>query len=499
MKFIRDKKELVIFDRAYAKKLLDDNKIEEVKKYITYFFYSFQNKIFFFDGFEFILYNRDDALKLIPDDLKTSMLIANSNTKKFEKEDFSLKYYLKSTDFMNIEYKPTIDFTTNDLIIEKIKRIRTFDFKENLLNMAKTINNDVIKGDEFEITSNIKSNLSIIYNHIKNIICGGNDEVYNYVLNFVSATFRGRKLRKALYLQSKERTGKGIFINDILKKILGDRMCKTNSVESVLKYSKPFEGCCLINLDELPHSDNYKGVQDNLKSLITEPTFICRDMFTTGYEQKNTFNIIITTNNDAVSLTQNNQQRYVCLDISEEKIGDIDYFKKLSKAISSPNVLEAFYNEMNTRFKILDEWNEDDMPFTESRKTKIIEALPQFYKYIKEQYILTGTNINMRTDLFLLEYTMATKDKTSKQKLGKMISEIKIEMKKNSNNQGRNYVKSAKELYEIYKSKNWIDENVDIINIDFCEKNKDFDNIVLKNNDDNEIDELEKELENLLK
>ena len=97
----------------------------------------------------------------------------------------------------------------------------------------------------------------------------------------------------------------------------------------------------------------------------------------------------------------------------------------------------------------------------------------------------------MRTDLFLLEYTMATKDKTSKQKLGKMISEIKIEMKKNSNNQGRNYVKSAKELYEIYKSKNWIDENVDIINIDFCEKNKDFDNIVLKNNDDNEIDELE--------
>jgi hypothetical protein len=62
-----------------------------------------------------------------------------------------------------------------------------------------------------------------------------------------------------------------------------------------------------------------------------------------------------------------------------------------------------------------------------------------------------------------------------------MISEIKIEMKKNSNNQGRNYVKSAKELYEIYKSKNWIDENVDIINIDFCEKNKDFDNIILKN------------------
>jgi ABC-type polar amino acid transport system ATPase subunit/GNAT superfamily N-acetyltransferase len=32
------------------------------------------------------------------------------------------------------------------------------------------------------------------------------------------------------------------------------------------------------------------------------------------------------------------------------------------------------------------DWNEDIMPETESRKLKIIEALPQLYKYIKEQF-----------------------------------------------------------------------------------------------------------------
>lgn len=262
-------------------------------------------------------------------------------------------------------------------------------------------------------------------------------------------------------------------MNDILKKILGDRMCKTNSIESVLKYSKPFEGCCLINLDEMPHSDNYKGVQDSLKSLITESIFICRDMFSTGYEQKNTFNLIITTNNDAVSLSQNNQQRYICLDVSESKINDIEYFKKLSKAIKYENVLEIFYNEMKERFKTLKDWNEDKMPFTESRKLKIIEALPQLYKYIKEHFILTNTNINMRTDIFLSEYRNLTKDKTSNQKIGRMLGEIGIKAIKNSKNNGYNYKLSSKELLEIFKSKDWIDETIDLINSPIIEDDGD--------------------------
>ena len=85
-------------------------------------------------------------------------------------------------------------------------------------------------------------------------------------------------------------------VNEILKSILGDRMLKTNSTEAILKFTKPFEGCSSINFDELPHCDNFKGMQEGLKGLITEDLFICRDiMFTSGYEQKNTFNIIITT------------------------------------------------------------------------------------------------------------------------------------------------------------------------------------------------------------
>lgn len=495
MKFVRDKKELIVFDRKHCKTLLDSNKIEEAKIYLKYFFFSYGNKIFFFDGYEFVLHTKEEALKLIPDDFKLSTMVPNELTKKFEKEEISLKSYLKSTDFMNLDYKPTIDFSTNDLVIIKSKRIRGFDFQENYLNMAKPYNYDVLLGKPIKQTKELKEAIKIIYDHIKVVLCDNSNDSYEYFLNFTACSFFGRKLRKAIVLQSKERTGKGIIINDFLKRCLGDRMYKTNSIETIMKYTKSFEGCCLINFDELPHCDNYKGLQDILKGLITEPEFTCRDMYSSGYQQKNTFNILITTNNDAISLTQTNNSRYVCLDINESKIGDVEYFKKLNKAMNHPNVLEQMYNDMKERFDKLENWNEDVIPFTETRKLKIIEALPQFYKYIKEQFILTNTDIKCRTNIFLDEYRLITKDKTSNQKIGRMLSEIGIKPIKNTNNNGYSYKMSSKELLKIFNDRNWIDETIDLVNDDKLNNL----HPELDINDELEIDDCEKEFQKVIK
>ena len=390
----------------------------------------------------------------------------NEHTKKFEKEEISLISFLKSTEFMDLDYKPIIDFTTDELIISKDKRIRGFTFKENYLNMAKPFNHDVITGNPIQQTPELKQNINLIYKHIKEVLCNNETKSYEYVLNFIACSFGGRKLRKALLLQSKERTGKGMIINDVLKKILGDRMCKTNSTESILKFTKTFEGCCLLNFDELPHCDNYKGLQDCLKGLITEPKFACRDMWSTGYEQDNTFNIMITTNNDAINLTQNNNTKYICLDINESRIGDHEYFDALKAAIKSNYVLEQFYNEMVKRFKTLDNWNEDYAPLTNTTKVKIIEALPRLYKYIKEQFVLPQLDIDVNMKEFLTEYIFITKDRTSPNKIGRMLKEIGIESKKINNKEGYKYIKSAKELLEVYKNKNWLDDLIDKVDED---------------------------------
>jgi hypothetical protein len=76
------------------------------------------------------------------------------------------------------------------------------------------------------------------------------------------------------------------------------------------------------------------------------------------------------------------------LDIDESKIGDTKYFTEMTKIIGNHDVKQAFYEDMMKRYKSLDNWNEDiEVIMTTNIKTKIIEGLPQFHKYMKEQYV----------------------------------------------------------------------------------------------------------------
>ena len=454
--------ENIIFSTTHAKQLIDTKQIEAVKTYIKQFFFKSGTHIFFYNGSIFTCYEHEKAVKLIPKDLNTSTLVPNEYTKKFENQIFSVRTYIMESEFMSIDYTPTISFMQPHLFIKK-STIKGYEVNKHFMNMAKPLNESLTTIPSNR-TTNVEKCLKIVYDHIYEVLCSSSDVLFEYVLNFICASFFGRKLRKALLMQSNERTGKGQILNGLLNSILGERMYKTNSVETIILYSKPFEGCCLLNFDELPHSENFKGLQDSLKGLITEPTFSCRDMHSPAYTQLNTFNIIISSNNDCIGLSQTNNARYVVLDISEHRIGDMQYFKKLTEALNNDDVKRAFYEDMKTRFSTLDEWNEDIIPETITRNSKLIDALPTLYKYIKEQFILKDIDLNARTDQFLEEYRIATKDRTSNNKLGRYLTSLGIKPIKMSKNAGYKYKMSAKELYKIFDERKWIDNTIDFIN-----------------------------------
>jgi hypothetical protein len=427
------------------------------------FFFKSQGKIFFYTGENYILYEKNEAKNLIPIDLMKTINIIDEDKGKFTKEEFRLRNFLESSEFMSIEYIPTIDFS-KDQVFSVIKNIRGVNIKMNYLNMCKSLPAETL--EVFKPSESIDKSIKLLEDHILSVWCSDNKDMFEYVMNFIACTFGGRKLRKCLYLQSNERSGKGLPLN-FFNKILGDRMFKTNSVESISKYTKPFEGCLLLNFDELPQDSNttWKGLSDCLKPLITEPFFTSRDMYSTGYTQVNTFNIIITTNNDAVILTQSNKERYVCLDISEKYIGNTLYFEKLAKALQSKNVQAAFYNKMIERFKTLNNWNEEKVPDTKSNQIKIIEGLPAIYKYIKERYILKNKSISIKTVDFYVNYFKNSNDRTSKNKIGKYLKRINIVPNKKSDN-SYDYNFNSKSLLELFKKNLWIDELTDVVNED---------------------------------
>ena len=61
----------------------------------------------------------EQAIKLIPDDLKVSQLIPNEYTKKYEKQTFDAKKYLMESEFMSIDYTPTISFMQPKIFIKQ--------------------------------------------------------------------------------------------------------------------------------------------------------------------------------------------------------------------------------------------------------------------------------------------------------------------------------------------------------------------------------------------
>ncbi len=448
------------FSNLHLKQLMTSNKIKESQEYVQKFFFPALDKVFFFDGIQFLLYNRDEAKKLIASDCKVDKKESNDLTQKYEKISISARDYLSSSWFMETNYNQTVDFSREELVFTRDKKLRGITYKENYLNMGKPLGID--PKEPVKNLKKAKEDIKFVYAHIFEVLCSSNKELNEYFLNFLACTFGGRKLRTAIYMQSVERTGKGIIINDLLNKIMGDRMYKTGSIEEIIKYSKNFEGCGLLNFDELPSGSDFKEVQDVLKILITEPQFTCRQMHSSGYQQQNTFNIILTSNNNAVLLTQTNKERYVCMDVSEHRLKQVDYFKKIGDIVANPDVRQLFYLEMIERFKTLGNWNENNKPMTNTLQVKIIEGLPKLYKHIKETYILNNLDIDDETSNFLNDYKLTTRDNTTKNQIGRYLKKIGIEPKRQSNGTYK-YLKTSAELLKIYKDNFWMDDLVDIV------------------------------------
>ena len=132
---------------------------------------------------------------------------------------------------------------------------------------------------------------------------------------------------------------------------------------------------------ELPVEQQWKSTSDVIKGLVTEPILNYRNMHDASYIQKNTFNIVITANNNSITMTQNNMMRLFTSDIDESKAEDKAYFIKLKIVMSKQVVQKAFYQMMMNRFNSdkVNKWNEDEIPETKTKILKIIEALPTFY------------------------------------------------------------------------------------------------------------------------
>ena len=453
------KKHDVIFDVGYLGKLLNNsNSLKLVPEYINKFFYKYKNDVFYDNGKEFELLSKYDAKQLIPKEfIKTISSEINGKTiiKKYHVSDYfeSQQFLSRNESILTIDYSKPIKFV-------KSEYIRGCKIDYNYLNCKKDLPRDysiLADGSDY-----VKEGVDMYFNHMKNVLCSGIETEYSVLKKFVACSFVGKKVKICLVIKSMaEQVGKGIIINSFAD-IFGKRFVKTSNPENIMLYTKILEGASLINIDEMPQDISHKkAFADKMKSLITEDVFDCRKMMNQGYSQINTFNIIITSNNDIVSLSQSNKKRYYFLSVSNKLEGDVEYFKKLGNFLKDERVLLAIGNKLMEIYKTDVEpvnWTGNNEPISKQTEIKIIDALPMIVKYVKKEYLLKGVGIEENATIFIQNYNKIFGDKTSSTIIGTYLNDLGVQSKRviNKYEDCRKYIISFEDLHKAFVEKKWL-------------------------------------------
>ena len=108
----------------------------------------------------------------------------------------------------------------------------------------------------------IPTELDTMFYHIKNIICDGDEVIYNYMLNYITHLFQrpNEKIGIAIMLQSNDHgTGKNRFTDFLMNCIGLDNVYKANKMEDVCaSFNYHMQGKLLIVGDEIANYASHK-------------------------------------------------------------------------------------------------------------------------------------------------------------------------------------------------------------------------------------------------
>jgi hypothetical protein len=162
-----------------------------------------------------------------------------------------------------------------------------------------------------------------ILNVIKDIWCKGDEDSYNYVLDYFSHIIQKPHIKTGVLLALKSKQGgmKGIIL-DKLAKIIGDAHYAQNSNANFLfgDFNGQLEGKILVNLDEAFWGGD-KKLEGVVKNKITETRQTINKKNKENYMIDDYANYIITTNNDWFAGTTEDDRRHYCLELDNRMAG----------------------------------------------------------------------------------------------------------------------------------------------------------------------------------
>ena len=219
-------------------------------------------------------------------------------------------------------------------------------FYVNMYRKSQYMLNENIIGEPLEYGTgiNLKGLCPMIYTLINHILGGKNPETEHFI-NWLAYIYQNKsKSMTAWILTGIPGTGKGVFINRVLKPLFGNEHVPMKNLENIEEqFNLYMRSALFLIIDEFRMTDANGGslrMADKLKNQITEPTLTIRAMRSNQTELPSFTNFIFLTNRtDAVKI-ETGDRRYNVGPRQEVKLED-----------AYPEVIENIDNiheELNT-------------------------------------------------------------------------------------------------------------------------------------------------------
>jgi hypothetical protein len=171
---------------------------------------------------------------------------------------------------------------------------------------------------------------SIMRDHIKNIICNGDEESFCYLLRWMARMVQrpAEQGEVAVILKGGEGSGKGTLARALLH-ILGQHgLGISNGKHLIGNFNGHLRDCVFLFADEAFYAGDKQHV-GVLKSLITEPILTIEAKHQNAIQTANMLHLLMASNEEWVVPAALDARRFFVLEVSDLAVGSHAYFAEL--------------------------------------------------------------------------------------------------------------------------------------------------------------------------
>ena len=196
-----------------------------------------------------------------------------------------------------------------------------------------------------------EGNWQMFDNHIKEILCGGDEKLYTFVLDWVADILQDPMEPKgtAIVMHGKEGTGKGTFC-EMVGRLVGKAHYKhvTNDRHLTGNFNYHLMDGLLVFADEVVYGGS-RSTAGILKSMVTEKQLVCERKGVDSFMYDNRARLVVASNEDWFIPAGPESRRWLVLEVSDKYANKRSYFDALYEQMESGGYGAMMFDLMQRR------------------------------------------------------------------------------------------------------------------------------------------------------